>query len=65
MCDALPPLRWLFNEGSLPTNAASKKNSLYITNVKTKNKGNYECIGKTINGSMYGAIGKLGVQSKS
>ena len=64
-CDALSPLRWSFNKGSLPTNAASKKSSLYITNVKTKNEGNYECRGRTRNGSFFGAIGKLVLQSKS
>ena len=64
-CDAMMTLTWYFNEKSLPSNAkVLTNNSVLIDNVKENNKGNYECVGASNNGTIFGAIGELHIYCK-
>ncbi len=43
--EALKNIKWIFNEGSLPSNVKSYANKLVITNATVENEGKYVCEG--------------------
>ncbi len=46
-CESKHPVKWTYNEGSLPDNAIYEKTSLYIVNFGINNEGEYICEGLT------------------